>query len=60
MATNPSGLGSVNATGIGNQDKKSNQLGSGVLGQSRPVSVVATGNKAKAGGKKNGGYPGLK
>lgn len=54
------GLQNINGCGIGPQDKKSNQLGKGVLGQSRPVSVVATGNKSKAGGKSNGGYPGLK
>ena len=51
MADNKS-LGKINATGVGDQSKKSSELGKGVLGQARPVSIVATGGK---GGKKMSG-----
>jgi len=52
MGTTPSGLSNCNATGVGNQDKKADQLGKGPLGNARPVSVVASGKNKKSNGSK--------
>lgn len=52
MAADNKSLAKINACGVGDQSKKSSELGTGVLGQKRPTMIVATGGK---GGKKMSG-----